>query len=106
MSTVPAAPVLALMAFGVVLAIAGAVARSTAVQATGLAILFLATAAMVVGAFLAFSGDERDPRPSTPRAYVGSGGSARPAARIRAPAATSAAAIANATNSPQVIPTG
>ena len=67
MSTVPAAPVLALMAFGVVLAIAGALVRSTTVQATGLAILFLATAAMVVGALVAFEGDERDPRPATPR---------------------------------------
>ena len=68
MSAVPAAPVLALMAFGVLLAIAGSLARSTTVQAAGLVILFLATAAMVVGAFVAFDSGERDVRPSTPRA--------------------------------------
>ncbi len=70
MSAVPAAPVLALMGVGVLLAIAGSLVRSTTVQATGLAILFLATAAMVVGAFLAYQGDERDPRPTTPRSAV------------------------------------
>jgi hypothetical protein len=111
-SAVPAAPVLALMAFGVLLAIAGSLVRSTTVQAAGLALLFLATAAMVVGAFVAFEGDERDPRPTTPRSAApaqsspGSGGSARPALRIRSPAAASAAASANATNSPHVMPTG
>ena len=76
MSTVPAAPVLALMAFGVVLAIAGALVRSTTVQAAGLVILFLATAAMVVGALVAFEGDERDPRPTAPRSAVPAVGSA------------------------------
>ncbi len=108
MSTVSAGPVVALMAFGVLLAIAGSAMKSTTVQATGLAILFLATAAMVVGAFVAFSEDERDPRPTAPRAVrgYGSGGSARPAARIRSPAAARAAAATKAAKKPQVIPTG
>jgi hypothetical protein len=64
---VPAAPVLALMAFGVVLAIVGSVVRSTSLQATGLALLFLATAAMVIGGFVAFRGGDEDPRPTEPR---------------------------------------
>ncbi len=67
MTEVPAAPVLALMAFGVVLALAGSLVRSTTLQATGLALLFLATAAMVVGGLLAFRGGDDDPRPVEPR---------------------------------------
>ncbi len=68
MTEVPAAPVLALMAFGVLLAIAGSLFKSTTVQATGIAILFLATAAMIVGAFLAYQVDPgEDPRPERPR---------------------------------------
>ncbi len=66
MSAVPAAPVLALMGVGVLLAIAGSLVRSTTVQATGLAILFLATAAMLVGGFAAYQQDERDPREPGP----------------------------------------
>jgi hypothetical protein len=61
-SEVPAAPVLALMAFGVLLALVGHASRSTALVATGLAILFLATAAMVAGGFIAFNDDPTDPR--------------------------------------------
>ncbi len=68
MSEVPAAPVLALMAFGVLLSIAGSAFKSTLVQATGIAILFLATAAMIVGAFVAYQSDpSEDPRPERPR---------------------------------------
>jgi ABC-type uncharacterized transport system permease subunit len=63
-SDVPAAPVLAVMAFGVLLAIAGHLYGSKSVVATGLAILFLATAAMVVGGYVAYQGEETDPRPS------------------------------------------
>ena len=62
--TIPAAPVLAVMAFGVLLAIAGHLYGSRTVVATGIAILFLATAAMVVGGFVAYEGDEPDPRPA------------------------------------------
>ena len=62
-SDVPAAPVLAVMAFGVLLAIGGHLYGSKSVVATGLAILFLATAAMVVGGFIAYQNDETDLRP-------------------------------------------
>jgi hypothetical protein len=59
---ITAAPVIALMFAGVVIAIAGHLFGSRAVVATGLAILFLATAAMVVGGFVAYQGDPTDPR--------------------------------------------
>jgi uncharacterized membrane protein len=60
---VPAAPVLILMAVGVVVAILGHLYGSRTVVAMGIFILFLATAAMVVGGFIAFEGGENDPRP-------------------------------------------
>ena len=60
---VPAAPVLGLMAMGVVVAIVGHVARSPRVVAAGIAILFLATLLMILGGLAAFQGDETDPRP-------------------------------------------
>ncbi len=60
---VPAAPVLGLMAMGVVVAIMGHIARSPRVVATGIAILFLATLLMILGGLAAFQGDETDPRP-------------------------------------------
>jgi hypothetical protein len=69
-SDIPAAPVLLLMAIGVVVAIVGHAVRSRATVATGLAILFLATAGMVVGGFAAFNQDSGDPRKSDP-AYPG-----------------------------------
>ncbi len=62
-SEVPAAPVLAVMALGVLLAIGGHLYGSKNVVATGLAILFLATAAMVVGGYIAYENDEPDVRP-------------------------------------------
>jgi hypothetical protein len=65
---IPAAPILALMAFGVLVAIAGHLYGAKSVVATGLAILFLATAGMVVGGFAAFQNEEEDPRDqSNPR---------------------------------------
>ena len=60
--TIPAAPVLIFMGFGVILAIVGHMAKSRALVVTGLTILFMATAAMVVGAYVAFEGGETDPR--------------------------------------------
>ena len=60
---IPAAPVLILMAVGVVVAVAGHLYGSRTVVGMGIFILFLATAAMVVGGFLAFQGGEQDPRP-------------------------------------------
>lgn len=61
-TTIPAAPVLALMAFGIIIAIGGQLYHARSVLATGIAILFLATAAMVVGGFLAYQNEEEDPR--------------------------------------------
>jgi hypothetical protein len=63
-SDVPAAPVLAIMAFGILIAIGGHLYGSRGLVATGLAILFMATAAMVVGGYIAYQGEESDPRPA------------------------------------------
>ena len=60
---VPAAPILGLMAFGVVVAIVGHIVRDRRIVGLGIAVLFVATALMILGAFVAFSGDETDPRP-------------------------------------------
>ena len=60
---VPAAPVLIVMALGVLIAIGGHLYGSKTVVAMGLFALFLATAAMVVGGFLAYQGEDADPRP-------------------------------------------
>ncbi|HEV3001280.1 MAG TPA: hypothetical protein VGW75_11125 [Solirubrobacteraceae bacterium] len=60
---IPAAPVVTLMAFGVIIAIIGHASRSRTFVVAGLLILFMATGAMFVGAFAAFQGDEPDPRP-------------------------------------------
>ena len=65
-SNIPAAPVVGLMAIGVIIAIIGHATRSRGTVATGIAILFIATAGMVVGGFAAFEGGENDPRPSCP----------------------------------------
>jgi hypothetical protein len=64
-ATIPAAPVLALMAVGAVVAVLGHGARSRSVVALGLTLLFLATAAMVVVGFAAYQQDPNDPRPCT-----------------------------------------
>jgi tetrahydromethanopterin S-methyltransferase subunit C len=64
---VPAAPVLGLMAFGVVVALVGHVVRDRRVVGMGIAVIFVATALMVLGAFFAYSGDETDPRPPEDR---------------------------------------
>jgi hypothetical protein len=61
-SSIPAAPVIALMAVGVVVAIVGHATRSRGAVALGLAILFLATAGMIVGGFAAYQGGDSDPR--------------------------------------------
>jgi len=61
-TTIPAAPVLALMGFGVLVAIGGHLYGSRLTVATGIAILFLATAGMVVGGLVAFEKEETDPR--------------------------------------------
>jgi hypothetical protein len=65
-SSVPAAPVVALMAIGVLIAIIGHAVRSRGTVVCGLAILFLATAGMVLGGFAAFHGGDTDPRNKCP----------------------------------------
>ena len=60
--TIPAAPVIAMMALGVLIATFGHIWKSRAVVATGLAILFFATAAMVVGGYLAYQRGDEDIR--------------------------------------------
>ena len=64
LADVPAAPVLGLMAFGVVVALVGHAVRDRRIVGLGLAALFAATALMIAGAFSAYQGDEPDPRPS------------------------------------------
>jgi hypothetical protein len=60
---VPAAPVLLLMAIGVLVAIGGHLYGSRTVVGMGIFILFLATAAMIVGGLLAYEQEDPDPRP-------------------------------------------
>jgi hypothetical protein len=64
--TLPATPVLALMLAGIVIAVAGHIARDYRVVGVGLAVLFVATALMFVVGFAAYQGDEPDPRPAKP----------------------------------------
>jgi hypothetical protein len=66
-SSIPAAPVVAAMAFGVVMAIFGHAAKNALVAALGIAVLFLATAAMMVAGLAAFNDDPKDPRPCNPK---------------------------------------
>ena len=63
---IAAAPVVLVMALGVIVAVTGHLFGSRFMVGAGIAILFLATAAMMVGGFLAFQGDEVDPRPAGP----------------------------------------
>jgi hypothetical protein len=60
--TIPAAPVVIFMAAGVLIAMFGHAAKSRGTVATGLLMLFMATAAMFVGGYIAYQGEERDPR--------------------------------------------
>jgi hypothetical protein len=61
---VSAAPVVALMGFGVLVAIVGHATRARWLVVTGLAILFLATAGMLVGGYVAYhDGSDPDSRP-------------------------------------------
>ena len=63
-SEVPVAPVVILMAFGVIVATLGHLSKSRTMVVTGLMVLFLATGAMFVGAYAAYQGDEQDVRPA------------------------------------------
>ena len=60
---VPAAPVLVLMFLGVLVAIGGHLYGSRTVVGMGIFVLFLATAAMIVGGFIAYQNEDVDPRP-------------------------------------------
>ncbi len=57
-----ATPVALLIGFGVLVAIAGHLAGSRRTVVVGLAILFVATALLIAGAYASFSGDDVDPR--------------------------------------------
>jgi ABC-type Na+ efflux pump permease subunit len=62
-SAVPAGPVAALVALGAVVALGGHLAGSRRTVVAGLAILFVASALMIVGGYLAYRDDPGDPRP-------------------------------------------
>jgi high-affinity Fe2+/Pb2+ permease len=62
-SDLPAGPAAALIAAGVLVAIAGHLTGSRRTVVTGLAILFVASALMIVGGYLAYRDDPVDPRP-------------------------------------------
>lgn len=63
LAQIPAAPVLGLMAFGVIVALFGHIGKNYRVVAVGIAALFLATALMMVLGFAAYNDNSRDPRP-------------------------------------------
>jgi hypothetical protein len=62
-SGISAAPVVALIVLGVLVGVGGHIAHSRKVAAMGIAILFVATALMLVGAYAAYQDDTGDPRP-------------------------------------------
>ena len=57
-----ATPVVLLIGFGVLVALVGHLAGSRRTVAVGIAILFVATALLIVGAYMSFSDDAVDPR--------------------------------------------
>jgi hypothetical protein len=63
-ASLSAAPVVALMAVGVLVALAGHALRIRPLVAVGLVVLFAATAAMIVGGAVSYSSDPGDPRPA------------------------------------------
>jgi hypothetical protein len=65
-SEIPAAPVLFVMGLGVLIAIGGHATKIKGAVALGIALIFLATAGMVVGGFAAFHDDSSDPRTKCP----------------------------------------
>ena len=65
-SDIPAAPVLAVMGLGVLIAVAGHATKIKGAVALGIALIFLATAGMVIGGFAAFHQDPSDPRTKCP----------------------------------------
>ena len=61
-SEIPAAPVLIVMAIGVLVAMFGHASKMKNLVVIGLLMLFMATAAMLVGGYIAYNADEADPR--------------------------------------------
>ena len=62
-SDLSATPVALLIALGVVIGIVGHLAGSRRTVAVGIAVLFIATALLLIGGYLAFRDDPADPRP-------------------------------------------
>jgi hypothetical protein len=62
-SDLSATPVALLIAFGVFVAMIGHLAGSRRTVVVGIVILFIATALLMVGGYLAFQDDPSDPRP-------------------------------------------
>ena len=62
-SDLSATPVALLIGFGVLVGIVGHLAGSRRTVVVGIAILFIATALLMVGGYLAFQDDPVDPRP-------------------------------------------
>jgi hypothetical protein len=62
-SDLSATPVALLIGFGVFVAVVGHLAGSRRTVGVGIAILFVATALLLVGGYIAYRGDEVDPRP-------------------------------------------
>ena len=62
-SDLSATPVALLIGFGVLIGIVGHLAGSRRTVVVGIAILFIATALLMLGAYLAFEDDRGDPRP-------------------------------------------
>ena len=62
-SDLSATPVALLIGFGVFVGVVGHLAGSRRTVAVGIAILFIATALLLVGGYLAYQDDPGDPRP-------------------------------------------
>lgn len=62
-SDLSATPVALLIGFGVLVGIAGHLAGSRRTVVVGIAILFIATALLMVGGYIAYRDDPGDPRP-------------------------------------------
>jgi hypothetical protein len=71
LAAIPAAPVFGLMAMGIVIALAGHITRNRRAVGVGIALLFIATALMIIGGFAAYQSDEPDLRPSKPPSEPG-----------------------------------
>ncbi|MCW2998446.1 MAG: hypothetical protein JWN65_1995 [Solirubrobacterales bacterium] len=64
LADIPAAPVLGVMTFALVITLMGHINKNAKTVGVGIAILFLATGAMIFGAYLSYTGgDGSDPRP-------------------------------------------